>query len=880
MPVLRAYLENRETWHNEIRAHKEDAFWDTEVAGEQLSPKFIINATLNGSITLSVLVAKEFAGTLLYELCMEFQRALEIIFTTFTDIPYNEHSSQLASRMTNLLLTMENAVMYSVLVFLVSKGLLCTTRNAFDCALAYDGIMLPGDAERRELLENEVNAFLPSLGLEFLFMRGKPLCSDSLTPVELVRGQMRLQPIDADEGKKILVKSPTGSGKTYQTMKYAVENHRCFLYISHRQSLAIDIKRKYPTMGCYLPTENSRRTFSADQQIICVNSLTKLGDPNKYTCIIADEISSLLEQIVDMKMPRETVEVFEVFLRKTDCVFIGMDALLCAIDHEFMKTIGPYRLIRPSTVSVPERVCTIVDDFDYIKSMISVAITGGERVCIAYSIGIFKMEGYLESMGVNYLNVNKFSREKGDVDTFRNYDVLAYSPTMDAGVDVSFFDDEGERVGHFDKVFGLFHMDNTSPKRAVQMLGRVRDCNQFYVAITGHSTAETFNSKAAFKRHLVARMELVKEYELTTYLRDDFERDVCEDIRFGFTWNCVRKRKQSQTTDYMMYLKKYLVQNQWMIDIDEDDCDAADREAIREAEKTGVRENHRAICEANVIDCETARKYSEMSGDLSLDQYRELLAYNVMDSCGLTIGRDPPPHVMEFMDLDAMTAYRAWREKVWQEQFDLLQCYDDIKKTRFDYIGFYMQNRLKFYRLKQLADVYENNGELPKFSFVYSRRSFNEITHVAILLLRKLGFQRLTSTLAHFDWECVRQDRYLTQCIKGGNAKLFLQRHTGITIEKIDGLYRLSNNVASNDNETEAMYIRGLSIPYSNPSKKKWTCPRCFIEIYQRNRDRHVCRALPLGFSFRILNGERKTFCDTCNYFVTRNLSRHAQIHQ
>jgi hypothetical protein len=876
-PRLRYYLANREQVHYSLKCSVPDYVW-----GED-SPKSLINGAVNGAKQLWRLIQPYIEeNDFIHDLIYELDNALDVVFETYTSVPFNRDSfSPKGSRMTNVLLTMETKLVFDVIEEMYSEGLVNTRNNAFQVGYAYDGIMIPKETDVVRCTEI-ANAVARRNGLEGIRFLLKPL-QGVVNAIPVTDVQVRVPDLRGCTSNKILIRYPTGGGKTFQAIAFAMSQFRRILVIVHRQSLARDIKQKYPSFKSYRGNDMS---YGGDLQIICLNSLHKLLEPAKYECVIADEISSLLRQSVEMKLSPITIDVFRVFMSRRTSHFIGMDALLTKQDYEFMNELAPMELVQPIAINLPTSSVFIYDDLDELRTKLMDTIKNGKKVAIAYSCRIEHVESLLIELGVRYLNVNRYTKHLSDIREWTDYQVVAYSPTMDAGVDASFYDGMGECIEHFDEVYGIFSAMNTTPASAVQMLGRVRNCAVYRVVVTGHSSQEVFEEEADFRNSIASRLNLIQRYDLRAYLNDDFEPELVFDFKYQLVWHVVRSRKRCASTEYMKWMKYLLIRNSWSVQHlgSEEGISTEEQELLRTYDQRGVVNEAREIACSRVISDDVADRYSA-NNDFTVDMNREFIAYRTMKAYGFDLNRDPPPECSGvFGDEEDMLLIRQYRDLLQLDQFEKLFPYDSLEYCKFDYVTTFMQNKRIYYRLRQIVEEY--NGNSFTFPFMLHAKSFNEITTYVLKILEKIGFDDISATIETKN-DLVRE-LPLKRMLRGKCPEKFLLEHAGIVVKKTDDGFHVSNTFASASvNDEYAFFIEGLPIAYAPPWPDNFTpigvchvrCDGCFKKMRLMYARKHACNT-NYNMRFEMQNNVRVRICNQCNAVVTHQPGRHFKNHR
>lgn len=887
-PALRAYVSDRVGCEERMRREISPALFNCELEGERVTLKRFVNSALNGSQQIWNLMKSTLAdNSFTAQLKQEFDQCLDIADQLFSHVPVGDHCfNRKASRLTNVLLTLECDVMLTVLDALVAEGLVEQQGSIYKAGLAYDGLLLPR-THLAEEYERCANARIAEMGYEFLLMRCKEMDKpDDEEYIQFTDEQVFVDNLHVYNQDKLFIRAPTGSGKTTAAVEYALNHFRTVLIIVHRQALALNLCKRFTRFGCYLSNGETAKTLDADYQIVCLNSLDKLKDPRKYECVICDEISSVMEQFVNMPVSTMCIELFGVYATSPGVKFIGMDALLCEQDMEFWRDeirkrrhpVKQARFILPDEMTEFTRSCSVYDDTRAFKLDLARCIQQGKHVCIAYSTSIQRMDGLLASLNVEYLNVNRYTKTCSSIDDWVNYQVVAFSPTMDAGVDVTFYDDDGERMPHFDVVFGLFNASNTSPKQAVQMLGRVRDCDDYRVHIVGNCTEKSFVSREEFDHYVRSRIECVVSYNLDAQLREDFTPDVMDNFRYRLTYNSVRHVREK--TKYRENLLKYLIMNQWAIVIQscsDDDDDEDSPINITGAEEQGVLDEKREIAKSQIIDDDTG--YKMKGTDMTLPMHRQYVAWTVNKCFGLDVNRPPPP--AGIMNGGNIEDFLNWKRAIQsQQEQDLYPFTADGECSGVDYIDEFMKRKEVYFRARHLIAL-DRGEELP-FTFFLQRKTFREESHHAYQIIRQLGFQHLGDVIEEVQFGAVDRNAYMRVVLQNLNVKQYLNDKCGVVIKDTGDGYRLASYVLAPTPRSQAsFYIEHSPFLYLGETinadirGSRFNCRTCGRVLNRRAPQEHACLPLPDGIEYRRVGGRVRKYCVLCDEDVTRNLKRH-----
>jgi hypothetical protein len=578
--------------------------------------------------------------------------------------------------------------------------------------------------------------------------------------------------------------------------------------------------------------------------------------------------------------------MFKVYLTRPTTTFIGMDALICESDIDFIKREldGNVRLLTPSKVNRSRKNCYIYEDEHAMKKQLIADVEQGLKIAVGYSTAIDKMNGFLDGLNAPYLNITRYNKTAYNIEDFLQYSVVAFSPTMDAGVDVSFYDEQREQFAHFDRVYGLFNADNTTPKQAVQMLGRIRECDHFSVYIGSHFRGDTYNSEDEFKEHLFSRFSLLSRYGLAVNLNNEFEPDLANDFKYRLTYNSIKHRKESLPHNYGKNLKYFLTINQWIVHTVNPRVDDEIKETIRELEHDGVVKEVSEIARATV---RTEEEINVYGSDLNLEMKREVIAFKVMNAFALDIDRPPVPDTAGLSFSETIDARSGYMERLQEHQYEKLYPYDENGvAVKFNYLAYYRKNSALYHRTRQIIDIYNNENVL--FSFLLHKRAFTEVTHQIALILKTLGFTSLETIINDFDENRILGVPLLRKSLKKLHLDKFLLKNCGLAIVQHGNGYKLvSKLVSSNPREDCAFYLPRSPIQYYSgiPDSfvcigDKVRCKICFKSVGRGYALRHVCRELPSGYEYILSEGKSRKRCVTCQILVDRNFKRHKETHE
>lgn len=849
-----------------IRSEFPDDFWAScSDDNEQFTPKYIVNCLVMGSRKIWELIeGNTLPGSFIQGLAKDMNSCRAYVFEHFTDVPYNNDSYlQSSSRLTNTLLTIESFIVYRVFDALRSRHHLQTVNDIPVIGLAHDGLFVP--APCADIALDISREILADLRLFDVCMIAKEIIPDYTDVVEISMSEIRVPPIFTIRFKTLLIDFPTGSGKTYQVMRYALSANHPVLYIVHRQALAMDLAQKYPQFVSYLDTTRADR-FDGHFQIICVNSLDKLKNPGKYKTVIVDEVSSLLDQCVDMEISVMSIAILEKYFNLQSVKLIAMDANLHEMDRALLDS--PYGTVSLSPVSMrpPDRHCVICPSETYAFANLADDITNGACVAIAHSYPISFIDQLLESLGGRYWHVNRYTKKEFPISRWEEADVVAFTPTMDAGVDVSFYDEDGVSYSYFDRVYGFFNAHNSGPRSIIQMLGRIRDCNDFVIYVKPASKPDLkFCSRVEFKEQLKKRVTLLSNLRINCDLDDNFNAIIREDIRFELAWRFICMERETASDFFNVKLRRYLIRNNYKFTC----VGLAHMDPMMGQFLSEVKEH------ANIQFVEDVAKAPlPTSDDLASFKKKDFTRPEFLMYLG--------HRIMEAFGFDCIWSEHV-DERLAQKEADLY-CFDENgNKVKFDYVSFYRRNGHILSRMKQFMRI--DRGDPPRLVFNMRDVTFTERTYMVKVILARLGFMRLDDVCREVNWDALKLP-WIRKFLSGRKFKNVLRKLTGLEIHELNpNEHVLASSYFSKTPGSIYFYISDLPVVSLAVScvferdKGKYRCTECFSLLMESSIRKHSCRKLPPGMIYELVDGKQVKRCTVCGDLVFSNVKRHVDIH-
>ena len=858
VPFLRAYVLNRDAFHEHIHeAFSADVWQRRNQHGDQYSPKLFINSYLNGSREIFDVLKEDNDFTIqLTGLLRDIRNSIGELFGRFDNVPYNKNSHcPRGSKVSMILLTCESYIIVKCIELLAEMGHINTQGDYYECGYGYDGIFFQQRDGNVDEIIVAFNRFTTRLGFKYVTFKAKELEEYELSVPTIRDGEERVPRLGTIiTTRKSILRYPTGQGKTYRSLNYACYNFERVLVLVHRQTLALDIKKNYPQFTCYIESGNERGRINADKQIICINSLYRLGTQlANYEIIIIDEISSVLKQMIQMEMTVVNMQFVEALFKKDDLRIICMDALIAEKELSFLSKYGNFQLCSPDILQTPTRVVHVIENSELLLSMFKRDALCGMRVWIAHSMNIEKMEGVLQSLQVPYLHVTRFNKHEVTIESLQQYNVLAFSPCIDAGVDITFYDNN-VRIQHFQRGYGLFYMGTSTPQQAVQMLGRDRACTEFYVSTFGRNNKSVLETRSDFKNYVKERGRLIQFYNLTTFIDDEFNVNLVENFQFDLAYLCNQTVMESKRHKYYMYLKFYFCLNGWKTTLKRYDEEEIDN-LIDKAKKEGMYNEYCSISESPIRpNFEPEDKSREATHSRLCERITEV--YRLED---------------KYPDASNYEDENSYEEASFEKRRELLLCLNEsFRPISFDYIKHWRENRSKYYVQREIFDMFMGKKTPPHFQFEYSGPSFHEIVNVVFLIIRNLGFNANRSEIALGEYNEFRVPKRVA--LKGKHFTEFLSDKSGLHIVKTDSQARLVNLIASKNLEDGVIMNDETLFPFHSPDEKV-TCNRCFKQ--HKLKYPHRCRNT-IGYTWVLVAGVRQQVCVYCNEAVVRNLKRHS----
>lgn len=293
----------------------------------------------------------------------------------------------------------------------------------------------------------------------------------------------------------LLVKSPKNTGKTSSLKSLLIDPGKTVLYIGHRVSL---LEQAAANFGLELYTKKK----NAPRYAVTLDSLSRASRQRSYDFVVIDEAEQVLNHFFsDPMKARQNVSMLalQYHLRRAKQV-IALDADLSWAALNFFgaftnteagqklrivlnqfKIESPRQLFLHETqrsleqgvleaADLQQRVFLVSDDKGYIDRTY-------DRLIESTEISRTKILK-VTSETTHYKNVREFLGSPASHS--RKYQIVLASPSISAGLDISFANQETV----FQRVFGVFFGHHFTPMECDQQLARVRDPGRLDVYVS------------------------------------------------------------------------------------------------------------------------------------------------------------------------------------------------------------------------------------------------------------------------------------------------------------------------------------------------------------------------------------------------------------
>jgi hypothetical protein len=285
-------------------------------------------------------------------------------------------------------------------------------------------------------------------------------------------------------GGTYCIKSPMGTGKT-QFLKTLIETHfkdRRILYLSHRQTFTQNIAGNFSALGFYNYMDGVKDLEQKDRLIVQIDSLKHLMTNSEIICydmIILDECESILNHLSSVTIGENRTPICTLlsYLIKEAKTVLALDADLDERSYHFLKEIREKPRVLINEYKGTTKRFLLSTNYDKRKFQISEDIKAQKNIviiCLSKTTldDIYEhiIKNHKDCKVIRYSSMTDDSQKQRlkDVNTYwKTFQVVMYSPTIEAGVDFN-------EKGHFQRMYAFFCNGSCSPRSFLQMVGRIR----------------------------------------------------------------------------------------------------------------------------------------------------------------------------------------------------------------------------------------------------------------------------------------------------------------------------------------------------------------------------------------------------------------------
>lgn len=336
------------------------------------------------------------------------------------------------------------------------------------------------------------------------------------------------------------IKSPKGSGKT-QMLEEVVMAYKAhyknarILLIGHRRSLINATAERLGLTSYLNMDEASAREFNNPTRhyAISIDSLGRLMMNEKpYDVVIVDEVEQVFAHLLSDTLGKERMKAIlylQHFISKAKHVFL-LDADMTPMSVEIMSALNKsgsnkdaFAVINTYKANAREMNMYYHKDAKNIVADLMASLKDGKR-CFLCSNSKNRVEGLVKQLckimpEKTAMVITSDNSQDPKVQDFiinikeeaLKYDLIAVSPSLSTGVDITFPDN----AKLIDCVFGIFHAGINTHFDIDQQLCRVRHPGQVNVWVD--NTTFSFETDANVIRHEMAEMhekfEAIKEID-------------------------------------------------------------------------------------------------------------------------------------------------------------------------------------------------------------------------------------------------------------------------------------------------------------------------------------------------------------------------------
>ena len=326
-----------------------------------------------------------------------------------------------------------------------------------------------------------------------------------------------------DKRNILLIQSGLGTGKTFNTFKWCIENNFKILSIVHLTSLHDNQLSNYNNMVIKYNSENNKnisnmlsyqniQSYKTNSICSTINSLVKTLnyiDVSEYYIYI-DEIHRIISYLLHSSTlnskRREAVKALQKSLKTCKGV-IGTDGDICDITIQFLEDVGlNIYFIKNDYKSFNNVPVKFYNNHKVIKKLIQNYVVDKKTftLCCNTKKEADEINDFIKSLGVETKNIKLYTSHSGDIvadvnDEWENNYVI-YSPSIVEGVDRTATNPE--------TVFVLISSEKTiDPEQVKQQICRNRNIKEVHIGFNKMMNILDYNTLEDLKYNLTENIE-------------------------------------------------------------------------------------------------------------------------------------------------------------------------------------------------------------------------------------------------------------------------------------------------------------------------------------------------------------------------------------
>lgn len=357
----------------------------------------------------------------------------------------------------------------------------------------------------------------------------------------------------------LLITATLGIGKTenlYAFLKRTLNTHyKSCLIVTFRKTLCQKYAQDLHQFTLYSDLHGKISPDSFPFVIMQIDSIKRIRD--SYDLVIFDEITYAFEHLVTSAINKKRCfDVIEQLFYDNNHI-ICMDALL---NDEWANYIKSFKnrvikhIVNEYSLHNDKRIINYgLNKVDFINK-IKLCINNNENIVIASNNK--KILRFINNEIENYkknikkLFIMKESKTKYDLEQWKKVQVLAYSPTIVAGISFT--------EKHYDRIFGIFCNTSASAEMAMQQLFRVRNLKKNEINLCFDITGKNdYPETEEGVKELIINEDKCLVGELENISINYIKQDIIEDNYFNL-FKLIQLQKFKSNNNYMKSLIKLL----------------------------------------------------------------------------------------------------------------------------------------------------------------------------------------------------------------------------------------------------------------------------------------------------------------------------------